>query len=742
MSSNKTKELIYQQKVLLNQENKGNVKLPPEMAINPYDDLNLEFEMLDPDGKAIPLRDYVKLVAPEYVTHLATDRPMYRPGDTVRFRSLTLERFSLKPAQQDFHLLFRITGPRGEIYKREVTSQVIADKNDVPVKGPDGQPLRGLGVAEFTLPAGEPEGYYTLSVSEVNERFNEERRNFQVRRVQTPRYNKEITFHRSAYAPGDQVKVRVRITPLLGQAPVAINGVQVTAVAKVDAQNLNVERPNNIHFGDNELLAEFQFTLPPNLARGVGTVTITCDDQDKTVRLVPIHLRDLTVDFYPEGGDLIAGVPNRVYFQARTPAGKPADFEGVVFDGRQEIARIQTLTDESEPGINQDSVRSPHAPGQRRYQCIESPIGIDRQFNLPQVKTSGVVLHVPQGVVDNEINVVVHSAQAKRDLLIGAYCRGRMLDHKTVKAGPTQPIEVTLRPQAAVGGVYRITVFEKVHENDTVSFRPVAERLIYRKNQTHVDVAINADRSSYQPGEPVQLRLQARNEKRQLTPSIAMVAVFDGNASRIADDKTERTMPTHFLLTTEVRNPEDLENADVLLGNHPKAAVALDLLLGAQGWRRFAEQDPGVFAQKQQQAKAPSFLTNSIAVPQILEAEQKQMDKLDQAYVFKAIALNKDLAEKEKDDDGPAEAQKKLEAAQMNVQMSQNDVNAAINRVREMRGFLWQFGLGGALLTLLFIGFFLVSVGLRKLSEGGRARPWFFSGAVLLALLSASWHSC
>ena len=59
-------------------------------------------------------------------------------------------------------------------------------------------------------------------------------------------------------------------------------------------------------------------------------------------------------------------------------------------------------------------------------------------------------------------------------------------------------------------------------------------------------------------------------------------------------------MPTHFLLTTEVRRSEDLEYADFLLGTHPKAAEALDLLLGTQGWRRFAEQNPAKFRKEPQ----------------------------------------------------------------------------------------------------------------------------------------------
>ena len=77
-----------------------------------------------------------------------------------------------------------------------------------------------------------------------------------------------------------------------------------------------------------------------------------------------------------------------------------------------------------------------------------------------------------------------------------------------------------------------------------------------------------------------------------------MLAVVDKSVLTLADEKTHRAMPTHFLLTSEVRRPEDLEYADFLLGPQAKAPEALDLLLGVQGWRRFAEQDPVKFREK------------------------------------------------------------------------------------------------------------------------------------------------
>src|SRR5205823_3043654 len=63
--------------------------------------------------------------------------------------------------------------------------------------------------------------------------------------------------------------------------------------------------------------------------------------------------------------------------------------------------------------------------------------------------------------------------------------------------------------------------------------------------------------------------------------------------------KTARALGTFFQFVGEVRQAEDLEHADFLLNDsHPKAAQALDLLLGVQGWRRFLEQDPNEFRKR------------------------------------------------------------------------------------------------------------------------------------------------
>jgi len=189
-----------------------------------------------------------------------------------------------------------------------------------------------------------------------------------------------------------------------------------------------------------------------------------------------------------------------------------------------------------------------------------------------------------------------------------------------------------------------------------------------------------------------------------------------------------------------VRNPEELEYADVLLGDHPKAGIALDLLLGTQGWRRFAEQDPIKF-QKQQhlarvQQQQPNFLANSVMVPQVLDLEQKHLAKLDESFVKDAIDLEKKLAATEDSQAGPAGLVEKVAVSETSMAQVEQSVAQADSRLRAFKSLLIQVGLGLGVLALVFVAFFCISVGLRRLSDAsGNDRGWLGSGLALLGVL-------
>lgn len=447
------------------------------------------------------LRERIELAAPTYVTQFATDKPIYFPGETVYFRSLTLERFSLRPPDEDLRLVYRLKKP-GEERDLLTGPARLSDPVAGEVMGPDGRPLRGIGSGAWTVPADAPAGEYTLEVREASNRFVPERVRFFVHR------------------PGTVVK-----------PPAAVPG-------------------------------------------------------------------EPRVEFFPEGGDLIAGLPNRVYFQARTATDRPAELRGqVVDDTGKRALEVSTLHHADLPGVNRGLGSFTFTPevGRTYELTVPGPSGATHRFRLPPVKSDGVVLHVPTGTTrpGEPIRARLQATGGERTLLVGAYCRGRLLAHQRLTVKPGTPAEAELRPLRETGGVYRITVFE---ERD--SLVPVAERLVFREPAERLQVEVSADRAVSGPGERVTLTVTARDEQGRPAAAVVLLRVVDRGLLSLTGEATTRGLPAHFLLASEVRKAEDLEQADFLLSDRPEARTALDLLLGTQGWRRFAEQQPERFRQQ------------------------------------------------------------------------------------------------------------------------------------------------
>src|SRR6185312_13096427 len=85
--------------------------LPADLPVRPGSQPTLVVSAARDNGSQVDLREEMQLAAPVYVTHLEMDKPMYQLGETVHFRSLTLDRFSLKPAEQELHVQYVLTIP-------------------------------------------------------------------------------------------------------------------------------------------------------------------------------------------------------------------------------------------------------------------------------------------------------------------------------------------------------------------------------------------------------------------------------------------------------------------------------------------------------------------------------------------------------------------------------------------------------------------------------------------------------
>jgi len=505
---------------------------------------------------------------PRRITYLSLDKPWYKPGERVYFRSLTLDGLSLS-AREELPIEFEILDPAG----MEVDDSLRQGVTD-----------HGVGNGSFKLDPDLDGGQYTLVVRSLDDppAFAEQKKSFLVQQYRLPEFKKELELTRDSYAPGDEVVADFAVSRVGGGE---LSDAELRILATVDGKQVFQKRETAGADGTLQI----RFKLPEKIEKGEGQLAVVVDDggtRETAAKTIPINLGKVKVDFYPEGGDLVAGLANRVYFAAEDPAGEPVHVEGQVVDGAGRfVAEIKTVKE------GRGSFMLTPEKGETYQLKIAKPGNVENMPTLPAVSAlRSVVLSTGAGVFapSDPLSISLTSTESKVPLVLTATCRGTAVGqaaHITGTAGVTET--VTLPLATAADGVIRVTVFDYSGPKP----EPIAERLVYRQASLKLKVALVENEQQYTPGQSVELKLKVTDENDRPAAARLGVAVVDDALLALAKEQSKHvpaTMPTQFRLAAEIEKPEELENVNFYVSDEPKAAESLDLLLGTQGWRRFA----------------------------------------------------------------------------------------------------------------------------------------------------------
>jgi uncharacterized protein YfaS (alpha-2-macroglobulin family) len=148
----------------------------------------------------------------DWVGHLYTDRPIYRPGERVEFKGIIRAdddaQYSLPTGNPPFQIL--ITSPRGQ----EITNEVVT-LNEF-----------GSFAGHLDVPGDSPLGDYSLSIQARigNNNFYIAGNSFLLAEFRTPEFQVAVTTPQSSYVNGDTIDVSSAATFFfgggLGGAPV------------------------------------------------------------------------------------------------------------------------------------------------------------------------------------------------------------------------------------------------------------------------------------------------------------------------------------------------------------------------------------------------------------------------------------------------------------------------------------------------------------------------------------------
>lgn len=278
------------------------------------------------------------------------------------------------------------------------------------------------------------------------------------------------------------------------------------------------------------------------------------------------------LDFFPEGGNLVAGLPNRVAFESATADGKHLD--GWLY-------------------VNGDSVHTQNRGRGTFFITPQNGVATKISFvskdgerietNLDKPAGDGVTVSLYR--LDDKWQAQIRMAGnvCADSLALTVMYEGRLEDfHPLVSLAQEHGAYHLLLDKAQTSGVHQLTVFD-------TQGRVLADRLFFvtQPKDLQPTLCIRGQKNEYKPYEPISLNIK-RNAGRSGKASLSVRS--NRAAARLHDNGN---ILTEMLLASEVRGfipqPNWYFEAD-----DDEHRSALDLLMLTQGWRRFPWQEMAI----------------------------------------------------------------------------------------------------------------------------------------------------
>ena len=269
------------------------------------------------------------------------------------------------------------------------------------------------------------------------------------------------------------------------------------------------------------------------------------------------------IRFYPEGGDLVEGLPAYVGWEAKDSAGASLKLKAVLIENNQLVDTVETST----AGMGRFFVR-PKAG--RKYALRLIGADSQAQFELPAARQSGITIGVNSALVKNtlmlrvasttpgKIHVVVHNA--------------RQVFYLLTNIDPEKNGIFRIALDSVPCGLAAVTIYNEQEE-------PCAERIFFA-HYDHPQVAsVKSDKQQYGKRQKVTLKLNLNS----VIDSQALVSVACVQSSRI-DRRHFNDIDNYSFLDEELNALPAMFSKDIAT----RKDYLEDVLL-IKGWRRYKD---------------------------------------------------------------------------------------------------------------------------------------------------------
>ena len=306
--------------------------------------------------------------------------------------------------------------------------------------------------------------------------------------------------------------------------------------------------------------------------------------------------------FYPEGGQLVEGLPSRVAFELADQYGKAVDLSGTLSDG--------TVVSTDYMGRGVFSIAGEKVKRDDRLKVRFEWRGKTYSFNLPKVQREGVTIRLEPAtdvatlrsldVASSLPQVSLNASPAYQGKTVGVavLCRGRLASFQKLNVSASQPLNLSTSPLPT--GINELMIFDE-------ECNVLASRLFFVNNhdmdvpvqvstggktdfdpyeEIPLDITFNLQQPLNSPLDP-QGRFHSEAEKELSTlnsPQTLSISIRDAHTDDVSYNNG--SMLSELLLSSDLKGFVAYP-AYYFESDDAEHRSRLDLLMMVQGWRRY-----------------------------------------------------------------------------------------------------------------------------------------------------------
>ncbi len=282
----------------------------------------------------------------------------------------------------------------------------------------------------------------------------------------------------------------------------------------------------------------------------------------------------LDVQFFPEGGQLVAGLNTRIGFKAIDESGLGPDVNGFILNQNNDT--IAALKSEH---LGMGKFPFEPAANQKYTAYIRKNAEPFKTFNLPEVKTEGYIMMVNNLTTTDKMRVLIYANFADnidKEVNIVAHTRGLVAfaaKGKVTKKG----LQLNVPTSAFPDGITQLTLFDHLNQ-------PVCERVVFIDHGDHLNVKISTQKNTYKLREKTEVEIMITDSAGSPVETNLSVAVTD--AGQIAQQPFDQNIVSYLMLSSDLKGNIE-QPAYYFDPKNEDRRIKVDILMMTQGWRRF-----------------------------------------------------------------------------------------------------------------------------------------------------------